>query len=247
MQIYIICFLLISFSYSSLGQEFAKDEVKVLKKNERVFGGTLLSEGFSLDYRRLFQKTVSQRIGYSIEFGRFKHIKEKKRSTISGDNIRYTYGKLNTLFFLKSSFSTYKVLADKHNINNVSIHWVSNYGLTFGLLKPVYFDIRYKIDPGSPFKEIIIRERFDASKHTVGNISGQSKFKYGLKELSVIPGLHYKTGFQFEYGNDRSKIKALEVGASFDWFIKTPEIMAVAENSSLFINLYLSFQVGKLW
>lgn len=246
-RIYIFYFLVFVSFGSLLGQEFGRDEVKVLKKNEFTVGGSVYSEGISFDLRRSFQKTVDVKRTVSLEFGRLRNIKERKIKPFGSDIGRYVYGRLNTLLISRLSYGNYKILAHKQSSSGVAIQWINHGGLTFGFLKPVYLVVKYASNniPGAPF--IYVEEQFDASKHTIDNIQGQSRFRSGLNEIDLHLGFHYKTGVKFEYSNESSKVSALEAGIAVDGFLKTPEIMAETRNSQFFINLYISAIVGKIW
>jgi len=100
----------------------------------------------------------------------------------------------------------------------------------------------------------IVTEKYDPAKHGAFNIYGKAPVLRGMDELKIIPGGFAKFGMSFEYHNEPTKIRTLEVGMMLDAFYKQVPIMADINttddfdpNKMFFFGFYLSLHYGKRW
>ena len=95
------------------------------------------------------------------------------------------------------------------------------------------------------FEYELTTEKYDPEEHFRDNIYGRAAFTKGISETKVYPGLYAKAGFNFEFGNYTSIIKALEIGATVDIFPNPVPMMAYNDPEYWFLNIYLSVNFGK--
>ncbi len=115
-------------------------------------------------------------------------------------------------------------------------------GPTIVFLKPVYYEIYYST--GVPYEYYTKVEKFNTSVHQ-SNIFGKASFFEGIDEISIIPGVSAKFGFNFEYSRRNININAIEFGAGIDIFPKEIPIMATESNQFFFLNLFAGYRFGK--
>src|SRR5690606_8038159 len=87
-------------------------------------------------------------------------------------------------------------------------------GLSIGLIKPVYISAEIPGNESSDFRIV----RYNPSDNYVA-INGEANFFYGIKNLSIKPGLYIKSGFLFDYNLLDKKVTAIEVGLIYDYFL----------------------------
>ncbi|MFN7115495.1 MAG: hypothetical protein ACK4TA_01770 [Saprospiraceae bacterium] len=87
----------------------------------------------------------------------------------------------------------------------------------------------------------------------INNIYGSSGFTKGLDEIGLMPGGNAKVAIHFDWGAFDEFVKALDAGIMVDFYFRKVPIMVEspqvknAENTPLFINLFLNLQLGKRW
>jgi hypothetical protein len=84
----------------------------------------------------------------------------------------------------------------------------------------------------------------------------RASFFKGFKEISVVPGVFAKYGYNFEFGKEDRVIHALEAGIIAEGFIKKIEIIDFtipdvslrksAKNQHFFLTLFLSYRIGRI-
>ena len=84
------------------------------------------------------------------------------------------------------------------------------------------------------------------------NIYGKAPVLKGIDELKLVPGGFAKFGMSFEYGNEVTKIRSLEIGMMLDVYYKQVPIMAELDpsfnpNNFFFFGFYVSLNYGKRW
>lgn len=202
------------------------------------------TNGFLLNFRYAkyfggFSKKV-----YEIEIANIKHVQETKSFSPFEENIRgYVYGKLNTFITLRPSIGYHKVFIPKQSIHGVSVTYITQFGASIGIAKPVYLNIQKREQ--NSFRTFLVKEKYDPEKHFPDNIYGRTSYFNGIDEMKLYPGGFAKVGIQFDYANERDFVKALEVGIKLDVFAEKIPILAFEKNRRLFLNLYLAISYGK--
>ena len=224
----------------------AYDETKILYRQEK-YGGIFLHtrQNGGLNYRDSKHLTALKRRLWSLEISALKHQKEHKTSNPFFDEARqYVFGKKNELVVLRPSYGREKILYTKEVKRGVQIGMVYLFGPTIGFLKPVYLEIR-NTTPSSGDRIVISTEKYDETKHFPEKIYGRAPYLKGVDELQIMPGIHTKFGFKFDYSSSDEKVRAIEVGANLDVFYKSVPIMAITKNDQVFLTFYANLLFGK--
>jgi hypothetical protein len=189
---------------------------------------------------------------YYANFGEIKHPREfrqnfKDINLITGKtSSAFVYGKQNHLFLLRGGRGVRRYYTEKAKEKGVSIGISYEYGLTLGVLKPYYLDIKNAQDrPVGRLTSIKYSEETAADFLDITKIFGSSGFARGLDEIIPVPGVNGKVGVHFEWGAYDEFIKAAEVGLMLDLFARPIPLMVNQTNRPFFLNLYLNLQLGK--
>ena len=76
-------------------------------------------------------------------------------------------------------------------------------------------------------------------------IVGPASFFKGFGQITAMPGLHARLAAHFSLGAFEEYVKAFEIGVMVDSYFKRVPIMIIENNTPMFINGYISFQIGK--
>ena len=227
-------------------QETIYDETRVLYRKELLGGFTLHGNGWGLFFQHGRHRTARDRRMLGIEVVGMKHPKEVKSfNPYYEDSRGYFYGKVNSMLILRPTYGRKNQITDKIRHTGVEVNTVWAIGPSIGLAKPIYLQI------GSPDTfpyEFITVERYVPDEHDVQNIYGRATWFRGVDEMRLHLGGHARFGFNFEYSNQVSGIKGLEVGASIDAYPTVVPIMADLDgvvNKQFFFQFYLSLFFGK--
>lgn len=180
---------------------------------------------------------------YEIEIANLRHPQEIKSINPFEDDVKgYIFGKLNNFYTIRPNIGFHKVFVPKQSIRGVSIAYVSHIGASLGLAKPIYLNVQVEDEDNNT---VIVRRRYDPDKHEQDDIFGRASFFNGIDQLKLYPGLYAKGGLHFDYANDRSSLRSIEVGLAADLYLEKIPIMAFTENRQLFLNLYVSILFGS--
>lgn len=241
---YLLIFLLALPAVSLLAQGEIDNQMRVMLRDERTFGGFLNSNGWGLNYRYGYWRNARNQFIIDGDFAYVKHPKEVKTSVSYNYNTyRYVYGKENLFWELKGTAGWQKELFRKIDRNGISIRLYYAGGVSLGFTKPIY----YKVFTTSAIGEVIYEEylKFDPSIHQ-NLIGGRGPFYMGFDELKVYPGIYGKTGFSFEYSQKDAIVHALEAGVSLTAYYKEIPIMATEKNNFIFFTLHVGYRFGRI-
>ena len=255
---YIIVISALIFSAISVQAQFESDDPSFNYDHAWSFAAKLRSDGWMVSGE--YTQTLHYRKHriFMLEMGGYKHPKQKKRSRdpnagIFGSNGRkpYVYGKQNSLFATHLLYGYKHMVAERGRKNGVMINVQYMGGLTLGFLKPYVLKICNENRPcQNEFETATVsyQEGEDNGFLDDARIWGFAGFGSGFRGLSVLPGAHGRIGFQFDWSTTDNFIKAIEVGASVDVYIKKVPILVnevKEKNRFLFPNVYVGFQLGK--
>lgn len=224
--------------------------------NEIVYSSTwsanfkLRSDGWQLGGEITKAKNYFRSTIYQFELGEYKHPKQTRQSKdplggiFSNNGIRpFSFGKQNSLFSLHGAMGQKFLLAERARRNGVMINYYYAGGVTLGILKPSYVKVCKNIQC-SEIELVTYEEGVNNRFLDYDYIIGGAGFGTGWK-LGFRPGLHAKTGLQFDWSSQEDVIKSIEVGISSDIFFGKVPIMVSDENKFLFINGYIGIAFGK--
>lgn len=220
-------------------------------------GGRLNTDGWSGFLEMGYRKSRSKVTYFQFEFAEKKHPKEdKKPGALKGVDLNgfvytekpYIYGKQNNFYQAKLGIGQQRLIGGKGNKNGVQVNAIYYGGLSVGLMKPYYLNV---IDPNNGSGAIQIKygesNLYDATFTDRSKIIGGAGFGKGWSELSIIPGVHAKTGIRFDWAKFNEAVSALEVGVNAEYYTKDVPVMVFQDGKKFFFNAYIAVQFGKRW
>lgn len=240
--------LLFSLLHLSTLAQSAESEGKIDYEKEFLAGINFntnagLIGGFMLRYSTLVYEKKNQFHNFGFEVGIVKHPKELRYASQQSGGTFIAY-KSNHLVVLRPSYGREFVLFHKGNEDGVQLDFILNGGISLGVLTP-YF-IQYQT--GTTTETVAYDPVTTPEINLVINSSG---YTTGLGQSKVVPGLHLKTGFSFEYGHFTNKVTGLEAGFLFEVFAKKMVMMEAPanyvgsfHNNQVFTSVYLIIFYG---
>ncbi|SKA40127.1 hypothetical protein SAMN04488128_105125 [Chitinophaga eiseniae] len=227
-----------------------QEEGENLFQRDFSVGARLNTDGWSgfveMGYRKS-RKVVNY---FQFEFAEKKDPKETKRQGTGGSGFSFTerpfiYGKVNNFYQAKLGIGQRYLIGGKANKNGVEVDAIYYGGLTLGLLKPYYVNVKsqdgpereVKYDPNNPDNNFLKEDK----------IIGAAGFGKGWSDLNFVPGLHARAGLRFDWAHFNEIVSALEVGVNAEVYSKKIQIMAEQKDKQFFFNAYVSLQFGKRW
>lgn len=185
--------------------------------------------------------------------GFLKHPKEYRQAVNfqSGNLIlktssAFTYGKQNHFIVGRAGVGEKRYFSEKAKRKGVAVGVSYEGGLSLGILKPYYLELNRLESSGS---NVLVTEKYTQENASlfldVSRIQGTASFFRGFDEVSIVPGVHGKIGAHFSLGAFERDVRAIEAGVMFDLFLRNVPIMIIENNQPLFINLYITFQLGR--
>lgn len=206
-----------------------------------LYGAQLHTSGYGGYYRKSWRQTGFSNKIVAFDLISVKHPKEFRISPHSVQQARnYIFGKINSVAFVRPSIGWDKVIFDKEIERGVRVSYNFLFGPTLGLVKPVFLLIENEIPS---LNATVVRASYDVFANE--KIIGRSNFIRGISETSTRIGMHLKYSLTFEFSKDDESIKALETGIVFDGFLREIEILTNTYNNQFFLNLYISYHLGK--
>ena len=243
----IIVFMLL-FPMLLPAQEVEYDTIGelIIYNRERAGLFTVHSSGLGLGYRAgKNQNAFNTRI-LSFELSTQNSLKQMKLiNPFYANSKRYVFGKLNDILLLRASYGFNYLLNRKPYWGGVELRWLWEAGPVLGFEKPYYLYV-VTMDQNSQgeMDYFIITDKFGSDNLWV-DIYGRAPFKEGFNELRLVPGAFGKIGFQVEFGNVSTSIKALETGVVLSFFPQKIYMMDDDQNNTLLLNFYISYGFGK--
>jgi hypothetical protein len=246
-RLFLLFFVLISAiqSIAQSAQRELYDEPVIIYRHQIHVGGILHSNGLGafINYGRY--RGVKKVLLFGGDILYMKHNKEiRSFNPVYEDSRSYVYGKMNSFFILRPSFGVRKILTEKVRKSGVQVGYTWEIGPSLGLTKPIYLEIGY---PSIPYQYLAV-EKYDPDKHFFDSIYGRASGLNGIDELRIHPGAFFKFAFNFEYSNEKDRLKGLDAGIALDAYPREVPIMAderVYQNNQFFITFFLQFSFGS--
>ena len=240
-KVVLLLFIFVFSSLAGVSQGEFDVQQKAFYRNEKSFGVMLNSTGYGLGLRygkriNFFNKRI-----FEGDISILKHPKEYKTTNpYFRNNRRFVFGKLNFALTLRSGIGFQHMIFKKIDQGGIAIRYIISGGPTFSLYKPIYYDVIYL------YENEVRSEKFNVSIHRPEDIYRPSSFLKGINEIKIIPGAYGKAGINFEYSKRDRIIHAIEIGVTFDAFVKKIPIMASEDNIQLFPSLFVSYRFGRI-
>jgi hypothetical protein len=200
--------------------------------------------GFMLRYTTLVRESNKQFHNFGLGLDILKHPKEIRYASQQSGGSFVAY-KANHLVVVRPTYGREFVLFHKGNEDGVQLDFILNGGISFGILTPYY--IEYQTGPG-----VTTIEPYDPVKTPdVNLVINSQSYTTGFSHSKVVPGIHLKTGFSFEYGHFSNKVTGLEAGFLFEGFTRKMVMMEAPaytggsfHNNQFFSSIYLVIFYG---
>lgn len=217
-------------------------------KHESSGGLRIQTNGISLFAEYGWIKDIYRTRILQLEYTYYIDYRQKRQKAQGFGAQDYLYGFQNRFHEINLAYGIKRTIADKAARNGVRLSFVFFGGISLGLLKPYYLMLRQPTDNGIPK---VAPERYSEANHDKfldkDSIVGAAPIRYGLGKMEPVPGLHIKSGLDFDWGTKDQFVKALEAGVALNLYYKRLPIMVNNSNRFYQIALYLSFQFGKRW
>lgn len=166
----------------------------------------------------------------------------------------FIFGKQNNVFMLRAGWGQKRYFSEKAKRKGLALGISYQAGPVLAFLKPYNLELLRSREPGT--SQFYISEEPYSTDNAdlfldLSRIVGAAPFSAGLEDLSLMPGLNARAAAHFDWGAFDKFVKAIEAGVMIDVFLKDVPIMVEhplvphLENSPVFINLYLTLQLGK--
>ena len=224
-------------------EDLATVEDSIIYNKFRYFGATFHNLGLGVQARWGKRINVYKNRFFEVEAQSLRSWKQLRLVNPYVINSRsYVYGKVNNAFALHFGIFLDRRLTRKPPYDKgVELRFIYGGGFSLGIAKPYYLYVVYFY---GMYEYTIETEKFDPNP-SWDDIYGRAPFTKGFNELSFYPGLYLKLGLNFEYGNKKTKISALEVGAALDILPTGLTIMYGNENRMFFPTMYIALTWGK--
>jgi hypothetical protein len=235
-KISLIIFILVAYNLYSYSQGEISDQENIVFRNEKSFGVSANTNGWSIDYKtgKYINIHKSQIFLYSLNI--IKHPQEIKQTNLylSATN-RFVYGKLNSCFDLRFGYGLQQQIFKKEDVGSIEIRISGTVGPIIGFLKPIYYNINDSTERTEKY----------LPSHQPATIAGKASFFKGIPEIKANPGVFINVGIGFEHGKKQTQLRSIDVGFLVYAYLLEMEIMANDQNTHFFVSLYASYRIGK--
>ena len=226
----------------------------ILYKEEKSVDLSIHSNGFFIGMNFGKILTYYKTKYFHINAGILKHPKEYRQpvnfqngATVIKTSSAFTYGKQNNLIILRAGVGEKRYFSEKAKRKGVAVGISYEIGGSLGLLKPYYLNLNRVEENG--VTDFVSTERYSEDNADFfldqNRILGSASFFKGMDEISIAPGVHAKAALHFSVGAFDQFVRALEVGLMVDGYFKRMPIMILENNTPIFINGYVTIQLGK--
>lgn len=231
----------------SIGSDQDKPiEERILYNHQNTLQVTANTQGFGLGFRSGTIHSIYKTTNWNFDLSYLKSLKQIKLvNSYEYSSIPFVFGKLNEVVTLRGSYEVVKRLYGKPYWGGIELQWLYGGGASIALLKPYYYIVIVaQPTEGGEYEQVIERQTFNHNENWI-EIMGKAAFKYGLNEIKIRPGIHAKTGLNFEFGATKTRYQSIEIGAVAEYFPQGIPLMAENPEQALFISLYISYSWGS--
>lgn len=224
-----------------------QEEGALVFNKQNVFGIRLNTDGWGLFFEKGYMKSVKVTNLFALEIGEKKDPKEKKQSLNQGFiqvGSPYAFGKQNIFYQVKPSFYQQRLIGGKTNRNGVAVQAIYGGGISVGLERPYYVTV-VSGGSGNQTRDIKYTQADSALFLSANSIVQGTGFRYGWKDMKVVPGVHAKIAVRFDYGRFNEMVSAIEVGLNVEAYSRKIELMVLNPHNQVFFNSYVAILLGK--
>ncbi|MBL7811483.1 MAG: hypothetical protein JNL57_04595 [Bacteroidetes bacterium] len=180
---------------------------------------------------------------FRFELGNITHSRELPllNTTLQSSSI-YKFGKINYVWAFRPAWETRWQLAPRPDKKAVGIQASAGVGLPMAWAWPVYIRL-FTPDPGG--NEVFSIVRYNPDVHPQSQIAGRAPFHRGFSQGQLIPGLSLHTAVEFMWGNYRTDVNIVTIGARIEaWSKKLPILYTQNQNKSVLPTFYIGYAFG---
>ena len=221
------------------------EEGILIYSKQSIFGLQLKTNGYGAFYELGKMKSNRKTNIYRIDITETKEHKEEKLLTNNFFGNSFIYGKINYFYPVTIGLGQQYIFGQKGNKNGVAVSGIYNVGLSLGLLRPYYIEVR---DGSNEAKTIKYNPDDSASSAlflSESSIIGGGGFGKGWSEIKVKPGAFAKIAMRFDYGRFNESVNGLEIGVSAEYYGSKIPIMLFQKDRNLFLQAYIAILFGK--
>lgn len=252
--IYLILFVFVSpiFVMAQSG-EGTSNGLGIIYNSEKAFKVRFQTNGFAASWNTGKIKTYYKTRVFSYEIGYLKSNREISqrfdfRNPFTSQASRsFVFGKQNSLYVLRAGIGNKRYYSDKAKRRGIAVGVQYEGGVSLGLLKPYYLELlRFKDNGAIPYisTEKYSEENKDLFTDITRVFGGASFFK-GFDEVKPVPGLYLRGDVLFEWDAFEEYFAGMKAGFQLDVFPQTVAIMIDTPKQFLFLNLYITLELGK--
>jgi hypothetical protein len=251
-HIYSLLVLQFCFGWQLLAQASNKKERTDYHKEFSV-GMGVVGRGFNSSFIYGLANKPYVTTLFNVDLLELKSAKEKKQNLQNGGGGRNSngsilYGKQNNFYLMRVGWGRKHYISEKSNDQSITLALSYQTGFSSGFLKPYYLKLAYFNASGA----VDVRTEAYTNENEYlfldpNAIRGKGGFGMGWDDLKILPGFFTKASVWVDFGADQSFLTALELGVNVDYFPRRVPIMALTENSPVFINISANFYMGGRW
>ncbi len=269
---FFLCFSILATAQSGIfkPKEISNGNKGFVYDKEIAADLKLFGNGFEIGLNIGKLKTYYRTQYFHFGIGELKHNREfKNRDGITGgsnlgrNSRSYIYGKQNNLYALRVGYGIKRYYSEKARKKGLAVGVSYEGGPSLGFLKPYFLELNRTEVGGAarPSTERFNGDNADFFLNT-DRIFGAAPAINGFNEVKVKPGIHLMGAIHFDWGAFDEYVKAIEVGIAADIFFSEIPILiddtsytnfstqvdiipSNVKNRPYFLNLYISFQLGK--
>jgi hypothetical protein len=142
MRLLIFLVFLLMISIKGIAQQAGLDGPRLLYKKQHSKSFFVTSRGWGINYRTGKHITGKSDGVFEFDFTTFRHPKEIRTRSEGGNNRSYVLGKMNNLVAIRAGYGIQRSLYGKELAHAVEVKWNLYAGVSLGLAKPVFLEIR---------------------------------------------------------------------------------------------------------
>ena len=241
-RVILILFVISFFSTSVYSQADLIEQIDY-NRDSRSVVFALNTNGFATGFRFSKRKTGYSSKLIDIDLAWYTHSKEKRIPSLSNNQSKFVYGKLNQLLIARIGIGREKELYGKYSETGIAIRYYYTGGLNIGLLKPVYYEVWKDVGTSEAY---VSTEKFNADEiYNSGQIYGSASFFKGFGEIDPVFGAFAKFAFSFDINKKYKMINALEMGVIMDLYYKPLPIMEYSTPQQYTFTMFIAYRFGK--
>lgn len=195
--------------------------------NSGILGGAVVRQSKALSSQFRGKKQFRY---MALEIVNVKHPREV---VVSDFGPRLIYNKMNYLFAIRPQYGRELMFFNHRDDEGIAFSGIVAAGPTIGLEKPY-----------------MVQENVGGVIRTVPytpstGVVGVGSFFQGFGKTKIVPGLHFKAALNFELSAFRNNMTGVEVGFLAEAYTRKIELMAAAQNKSIYTSGYIALYFGS--